>query len=320
MAAADKGVIYDVWAPPDLGKLIERNGVRWNEKYDAAGYTSSCRKDEYSSWCLPAKLRVRNESGKPIVCHGEIRMPPGNKLSLPDATRDMIVMEHDNVVLVKTTVAVGIKEQSYASDCKPWLPPPPPSAKASCTYRPGAGAIKLDYPPGARVREEEGPVVLHFTLATKSGRPEKIEVAGSSLFPELDAAAVRTLAATEMTTRCPGTRFSVRLDYQLGDGPPTTPTGEPCKVQVVKAVDLKDYYPEASVARGEQGEAVFLVFANETAGPPSSAELRTSSGFPDLDRAAYKAVKDSRFSSNCPDQPQLFKLKFVIAQGSASTG
>lgn len=309
--AADNGRIQDVWAPPDPGKIVERNGVRWNERFDGAGYTKACKTPNYTDWCLPGKLRVRNETGAPIVCHGEIHMPPGNQLSLPSAARDMIVMEHGNVVLVKTMTSVNIREQSYTSDCKPWKPPPPPDSKASCTYLPDAGAIKIDYPPGARVREEEGPVVLQFTLSAGSGRPEKIEVAGSSMFPELDAAAVRTLAATEMSTQCPGARFNVQLNYELGDGPPTSPAGEPCKVRVVKAVDLNDYYPKGSVERGEQGELVYLVFANETPGPPSSVELKTGTGFHELDRAAYKAIKDFQFSSNCPDQPQLFKLKFV---------
>jgi TonB family protein len=81
----------------------------------------------------------------------------------------------------------------------------------------GADGIQLDYPPGAKEREEEGPVVLYFTLPASSGRPGDIEVAGSSLFPELDAAAVRALAAVDMTTECPGARFRVLLRYKLED-------------------------------------------------------------------------------------------------------
>jgi hypothetical protein len=68
-------VIQDVTAAPLAGTSIQRNGVRWTELYDAAGYADKCGTPENTDWCVPAKLLVRNETAMPIVCHGEIRMP-----------------------------------------------------------------------------------------------------------------------------------------------------------------------------------------------------------------------------------------------------
>jgi TonB family protein len=208
--------IQDVTAPPSTGKTIERNGARWTELYNAAGHPKDCGTPEHTDYCLPGKLLVRNETATPILCRGEIRMPPGNKLALPSASRSMIVMGFSSVVLVKTMTAVNTHAESHTSDCKPWQPPPTVST-AACKFKLGSGGIQLDYPPAAKEREEQGPVVLHFTLAASPGRPGNIEVAGSSLFPELDAAAIRALAATEMTTGCPGARFNVLLRYKLED-------------------------------------------------------------------------------------------------------
>jgi TonB family protein len=208
--------IQDVTAPPSTGKTIQRNGAQWTERYDAAGYPKTCGTPEYTDYCLPGKLLVRNETATPMLCRGEIRMPAGNKLSLPSASRDMIVMGFRSAVLVKTMTAVNTHAESHSSDCKPWQPPPSVST-AGCKFKLSSGGIQLDYPPGAKEREEEGPVVLHFTLAASPGRPGNIEVAGSSLFPELDAAAVRALAESEMTTECTGARFSVLLRYKLED-------------------------------------------------------------------------------------------------------
>ena len=209
--------IQDVTAPPPGGETIQRNGARWTEIYDAAGYPKDCGTAEYTDYCLPGRLLVRNETASAIVCHGEIRMPAGNKLSLPGASRDMIVAGYRTAVLVKTMTAVNTHAESHSSDCKPWQPPPNPPPIAGCKCKVNPPGLRLDYPPGAREREEEGPVVLHFALATSPGRPVDIKVAGSSLFPELDAAATRALEAVEMTTECPGVRFGVLLRYKLED-------------------------------------------------------------------------------------------------------
>jgi len=319
-------VIMDVTAAPDTGNTIQRNGVRWTELYDAAGYPVTCKTPDYTDYCLPGRLLVRNETSVPMVCHGEIRMPPGNKLSLPDASRDVIVMGYGSAVLVKTMTAVNTHAQSHSSDCKPWQSPPPPAHTAPCAYQVSSGAIQLDYPPGAKERDEEGPVVLHFTLAAGNGRPANIEVAASSLFPELDAAAERALAATEMTTGCPGARFSATLHYELDAGdkasrlrglpPQTSGTGEPCKVQVPRAANPDEYYPTESIRREEQGAVIIRVIAAGKVAPPRDVKIDTSSGFPALDAAGARAIADSRFSTNCPGYSLRLKVKFALQPNS----
>jgi TonB family protein len=166
-------------------------------------------------------------------------------------------------------------------------------------------------------------VVLYFTLAASSGRPENIEVAGSSLFSELDAAALHALATTDMTTECPGARFAIKLRYRLNDenGPPTPPpvvpppktsaTGDPCKILFLRPANPDDYYPRESNERREKGEVTVRVFPAEKAGPPLDAKVDTSSGFPALDAAGQKTIMNSRFSANCPGLSQLVKVRFL---------
>ena len=76
----------------------------------------------------------------------------------------------------------------------PPLPdPPPPSApmqaRIDAPPRP-LRSIRPDYPKNARQRGEEGDVVLALSIDER-GRVSRAEVAATSGFPELDAAAVR---------------------------------------------------------------------------------------------------------------------------------
>ena len=59
-------------------------------------------------------------------------------------------------------------------------------------------AIRPDYPRGARLRKEEGDVVLEIHVAA-SGEVSEVRVVGSSGFAELDEAAVKAAKAARFT-------------------------------------------------------------------------------------------------------------------------
>ncbi|MDR0996488.1 MAG: energy transducer TonB [Zoogloeaceae bacterium] len=59
--------------------------------------------------------------------------------------------------------------------------------------------------------------------------------------------------------------------------------------QLKKLARREDFYPRASIAAGEQGQALVLVFLDEK-GNVIAARIEESSGFPRLDEAALRAA------------------------------
>jgi protein TonB len=92
--------------------------------------------------------------------------------------------------------------------------------------------------------------------------------------------------------------------------PPGTP------VQVTFRPDISNYYPEAARREGQEGRAIIKICVNQQ-GKIDSADVATSSGFPELDEAAIKVAKAYRFKpatsegkpvSSCPTLPVKFEL------------
>jgi protein TonB len=92
--------------------------------------------------------------------------------------------------------------------------------------------------------------------------------------------------------------------------PPGTP------VQVTFRPDISNYYPEAARREGQEGRAIIKICVNQL-GKIDSADVATSSGFPELDEAAIKVAKAYRFKpatsegkpvSSCPTLPVKFEL------------
>ena len=61
-----------------------------------------------------------------------------------------------------------------------------------------------------------GSVELEFTLANPEGPPTDIRVTSSSLYNELDDAAIEYLKLAVMTTTCVGQRYRIRVTFKLG--------------------------------------------------------------------------------------------------------
>jgi len=84
-----------------------------------------------------------------------------------------------------------------------------------CTYEMNGPLLEDYYPPSAIRQTLEGPVTVAFTVLKASGKATDAVVAESSLVPELDAAALKFIAAQRFKTACPGTRFDVRIRFRL---------------------------------------------------------------------------------------------------------
>ena len=197
-------------------------------------------------------------------------------------------------------LAVGV---SYGADAQFALEPvvfqPTPMTNA-VTISPGG------YPIESLLANEEGQTVLNVTVGP-DGHVTEATVESSSGYQRLDAAAVRiakTLWVYEPQTR-DGQPVSVRTSVEVNWPLPLGSAeaflldvalpGLGARVTVIRPgtteanVIVADDYPDASVERNEQGEALLKIYVLED-GRVGEAVIEVSSGYERLDNAALRAV------------------------------
>jgi TonB family protein len=102
-------------------------------------------------------------------------------------------------------------------DCRPRAPYVRIKKSAGCSYEMFGKAFESYYPAAALQQTIEGPVVVSFLLAEGNGKATELHVAESSLSPLLDTAAVRFISDQRFKNSCPGTRYDLRMRFELRD-------------------------------------------------------------------------------------------------------
>jgi TonB family protein len=102
------------------------------------------------------------------------------------------------------------------TDCQQRPARTPLKIPPNCKYNPvGNAPLETFYPAASRRFREQGPVDLVFTLRDAEGAASDPEVVGSSLNPRIDEAALKALRSLRLRTNCPGTRFEMRLNFEI---------------------------------------------------------------------------------------------------------
>jgi periplasmic protein TonB len=98
--------------------------------------------------------------------------------------------------------------------------------------------------------------------------------------------------------------------------PPPRVAGSPAKM--TRPVNPDDYYPPGSIRREEQGSPVVQACVGPNGRLLRDPVVTDTSGFPDLDSAAIKVAKATRYAagteggSALPESCIKFKVKFVL--------
>ncbi len=98
--------------------------------------------------------------------------------------------------------------------------------------------------------------------------------------------------------------------------PPPRVAGTPAKM--TRPVNPDDYYPPGSIRREEQGSPVVQACVGPNGRLLRDPVITDTSGFPDLDAAAIKVAKATRYAagteggSALPESCIKFKVKFVL--------
>jgi TonB family protein len=92
--------------------------------------------------------------------------------------------------------------------------PAPPQSGPACRVSPVNLKSPNDYYPATeRGAGHAGRVIVEFAVMKSRGKPVDLRVAESSSYPELDAAALRVIAASSFKTTCPGERFKIAVKF-----------------------------------------------------------------------------------------------------------
>lgn len=166
--------------------------------------------------CLYRAVIVMNESDETLECAGQITYEgtdiAGNKTTRSQA----LVAKRTSRIVASSLANRSISASVFEAQCNARESLPPLDTPANCKYEVVQPIAIADYyPPASRQAGEEGPVTVEFTLRGKAANPTNVKVAESSLFPALDAAAVKAVSDMVMSTSCARTSYRLRVSFQL---------------------------------------------------------------------------------------------------------
>lgn len=166
--------------------------------------------------CLYRAVLVRNDSDQELECKGHISYAGTDSEGNETTRSQALVPGRATYVVVDSLAQQGTNAQIFEASCAPRAPLPPLSTAANCKYQVVQPvAISDYYPQPSREAGEEGPVTVEFTLAGKAGHPTDVRAVASSLYPDLDAAAVKAVGDMIMSSNCPKARYRLKVNFQL---------------------------------------------------------------------------------------------------------
>ena len=160
-------------------------------------------------------VHVENLSQDTLTC--SVKLTCGGGLCFPTTTTSAkaVIAPKGQSTVIRACMR---PEDTYQieADCQQRAARAPLKIPPNCKYDP-VGAIQLEmlYPTASIRLREQGPVDLAFTLREKEGAASDAAVVGSSLSPRIDEAALKALKGFRLRTACPGTRFEMRLNFEI---------------------------------------------------------------------------------------------------------
>jgi TonB family protein len=167
--------------------------------------------------CARNSLMVRNDSKMAIQCKAllEYAKPDHSGDTHLEVDRVIPAMAEDAVL--SSYADASNMPQAYSANCVaiPTGPLAPLGNPPDCRTSFQGPSPDDFYPPSSRRRDEQGSVVLEFTV-TADTVPAEVRVAASSGFAELDTAALNYAKHLRAQGSCVGTRSRVKVRFTIG--------------------------------------------------------------------------------------------------------
>lgn len=166
--------------------------------------------------CVRRTVFVSNGSDLELECKAYIKYDGADAEGRAQTESQAVVLRKTIRAVVASSAEQGVNAATFEATCTPRAPLPPLNTEAGCKYEVVKPVTISDfYPPEARRLDEQGPVVVEFTVPGKASSPTDVKVAASSLSPRLDQGAVQAVSAMVMSSSCKNQRYRLRLNFQL---------------------------------------------------------------------------------------------------------
>ena len=166
--------------------------------------------------CLYRAVHIRNDSDETLECKGEIAYGGTDNKGQATTASKLLVGGRGTFILTESLAKQGTNADTFDAQCTVRPKLPPLNTAANCKYEVVKPITIADYyPAAAQDADEEGPVVVEFTLSGKAERPTEVRAVSSSMYPRLDEAAVKAVGDMVMSSSCGKARYRLKLSFQL---------------------------------------------------------------------------------------------------------
>jgi TonB family protein len=166
--------------------------------------------------CVRRTVFVSNGSDLELECKAYIKYDGTDAKGVAQPEAQAVVLKKTIRAVLASMAVEGVNAGTFEATCKPRPPLPPLNTEANCKYEVVKPVNISDfYPAEARQLDEQGPVVVEFTVPGKAASPTDIKVVASSLSTRLDQGAVQAVGAMIMSSPCKNQRYRLRLNFQL---------------------------------------------------------------------------------------------------------
>jgi TonB family protein len=166
--------------------------------------------------CLYRAVHVRNDSDETLECKGEISNAGTDSKGQATTTSKLLVTGRGTFILTESLAKQGTDADTFDAACTVRPKLAALDTPANCKYEVVKPVSIADYyPVAAQDADEEGPVIVEFSLSGKAARPTDVKVAASSMYPRLDEAAVKAVGDMVMSSSCGKARYRLKLSFQL---------------------------------------------------------------------------------------------------------
>jgi TonB family protein len=214
------------------------------------------------------------------------------------------------LILLISALALCAPGRSTTPDAEPERNLAPANTRARLT-RPADP--KDFYPPESIRRGQQGLASVQACVDQNGKLLRDPVITATSGFPEIDAAAIGVAKASEYAggtdngVPMPESCFTFKVQFKAN--PPA---------RMARPVNPADYYPASARRRKEQGSPVVMACVGPTGELLREPSIVESSGFSELDAAAVKVAKATRYAAGTVNETPLpescikFKIKFVF--------
>ena len=177
----------------------------------------SCAVAGKSGNCVEHTLVIDNASPQTLECVVRLEYTAADGTAVSDTAKPVLVLARISQEVHGRVTAADTVARVAQADCAGRPPYARIKKVAGCEYQMFGNPLESYYPQVAMQTGLEGPVLVEFLLPERNGAALEVKVVESSLVPALDAAALKFVADQRFTTRCPGTRFDMRMRFALRD-------------------------------------------------------------------------------------------------------